>query len=70
MVTTNYEYSYGNRENLPLPVQMQLSKTPKMFCGLFKAFFEFALNFQCFGKNISLRDQIFLKLLTPKDVLT
>ena len=29
MLTANYEYSSSNKENLPLPIQMQLSKKPK-----------------------------------------
>ena len=41
-LTANYEYSLSNRENLPLPVQMQFTEKPKTF----------------------------LKLLTPKHVLT
>ena len=31
-LTANYEYSRGNRENLLLPIQMQLSKKVKTFC--------------------------------------
>ena len=30
-LTANYEYSGSNGENLPLPIQMQLSKKPKTF---------------------------------------
>ena len=31
-LTADYKYSRSNRENLPLPIQMQLSKKPKIFC--------------------------------------
>ena len=69
-LTANYEYSRNNTDNLPLPVQMHLSGKLKTFSGFFIAFFEAALNFEYFEKTISLIAQVFLKLLTPKDVLT
>ena len=68
-MTTNFEYSRSNREHLPFPIQMQLSETPKTFCQ-FIAFLEATLNFEHFKKKISLIAQVFLKLLTLKDVLT
>ena len=68
-MTTNFEYSRSNREHLPFPIQMQLSETPKTFCQ-FIAFLEATLNFEHFEKKISLIAQVFLKLLTLKDVLT
>ena len=69
MLTANYEYSRSNRENLPLPIQIKLSKKPSIFCCIFFAFLESELNFQCFEKKMSLIAQVFLKLLTPRDVL-
>ena len=36
-LTPNYEYLRSNRENLLLPVQMQLSEKPKSFCCIFIA---------------------------------
>ena len=69
-LTANYEYSRGNRENLPLQIQIQLSKKPLIFCSFFFAFLESALNFQCSEKKkMSLIGPVFLKILTPKDVL-
>ena len=44
MLTANYEYSRSNSENLPLPVQMQLSEKPKTFL-------ESTLNFEHFEKK-------------------
>ena len=41
MLTANYKYSRSNRENLPLPIQMQF----------FIAFLESTLNFKDFEKN-------------------
>ena len=51
MLTANYEYSRSNTDNLPLPVQMQLSKKLKTFYRFFIAFFESALNFGHFEKK-------------------
>ena len=67
MLTANYEYSRSNKENLPLPIQMQLSEKRKTFCEFSIAFFE--STFEHFEK-VSLIAQVFLKLLTPKVVLT
>ena len=47
----NYEYSHSNRENLLLPIQMQLSEKPKKVCGFFIAFLESTLNFEHFEKK-------------------
>ena len=69
-LTANYEYSRSNTDNLPLPVQMQLSEKLETFSPFFIAFFESALNFEHFEKKMSLIAQVFLKLLTSKDVFT
>ena len=63
------EYSHTNRENLPLPIQRQLSEKLKYFSKFFTAFLECTLNLEHF-KKLSLIAQVFLKLLTLKDVLT
>ena len=49
---------------------MQLSEKVKTFSQSFIAFLESTLNFEHFEKEMSLIAQVFLKLLTPKDVLT
>ena len=69
-MTANYGYSRSKRKNLPLPIQMELSETSKTFCQFFISFLESTLNFEHFEKSMSLIAQIFLKLLTLKDVLT
>ena len=48
-LTANYEYC-NNTNNLPLPVQMQLSAKVKTFPRFFIAFFDSALNFERFKK--------------------
>ena len=45
-MTANYEYSRSNRENLPLPIQMQLSVKPKTFSQFLVVFLESTLNFE------------------------
>ena len=57
-----------DRENLPLPIQIKLSKKPDIFCSIFFAFFESTINFQCSEKKPSLIGQVLLKLLIPGDV--
>ena len=69
-LTANYEYSRSNADNLPLPVQIQLSAKPETFSPFFIAFLKSALNFEHFEKKMSLIAQVFLKLLTPKDAFT
>ena len=65
----NCEYSRLNRENLPLQIQIKLSKKPEIFCCVFFAFSESTLNFQCSEKKMSLIGKAILKLLTLRDVL-
>ena len=49
---------------------MQLSGKLMTFSGFFIAFLESALNFAHLEKKITLIAQVFLNLLTPKDVFT
>ena len=51
MLTADDVYSRHKRENLPLSIEMQLSKKLKTFCGFFIAFFESKLNFKHFEKK-------------------
>ena len=50
-MTAKYKYSRSNRENLPLPIQMQISKKLKTFCCDFIAFLESTLNVEHFEKK-------------------
>ena len=68
-LTTNYEYSHRNRENLQLPIKLKLSKTLSTFSQISFAILESTSNFQCSEKEMSLIGQVNLKLLTTKDVL-
>ena len=50
-VTTDYKYSRGNKENLQLPIQRQLSEKLKTFSQFFIAFLKCTLNLEHFEKN-------------------
>ena len=50
-LTANYEYSPNTTDNLPLPVQRQLSGKLKEFSRFFIAFYESALNFEHYEKK-------------------
>ena len=69
-LTADYEYPRSNREKLPLQVQTQLPEKLEIFSRFFIAFLESPLNFEHLLKKMSLLAQVFLKLLTPKDVFT
>ena len=46
MLTTDNEYSHSNRENLPLPIQRQLSEKLKTFSERFIAVLESTLKLE------------------------
>ena len=50
-MTENYKDSCSNRENLPLPIQIQLSKKPETFCSIVVSFLVSRCNFQCSEKK-------------------
>ena len=50
-------------------IQMHLSQEPKFFSKFFSPFFESALNFEHFQKNMTLIAYAFQKLPTTKNVL-
>ena len=50
-MTANYEYSRSYTDNVPLPVQKQLSEKLKIFFRFLIVFFESTLNFENFEKK-------------------
>ena len=50
-------------------IQMHLSQKQNIFSEFFSAFSEYALNFECFEKKMTLIAYVFPKLPTTKDVL-
>ena len=48
------EYSCHDREKLPLPIQIEISKKFLKICGSFIAFLKLTLNFEHFEENMSL----------------
>ena len=67
--TVDDKYSLISRDNWMETIQMQLSQKQKIFSEFFSAFFESALNFEHFQKNMTLIAYVFPKLPTTKDVL-
>ena len=53
-LTANYEYSGSNRDNLALPIQIQLSKKNINFSLHFLRVLESTLYFKCSEKKMSL----------------
>ena len=45
------KYPVLNRDNLTIPIQMQLSQKHKTFCQFFTAFMKYRSNFEHFGKR-------------------
>ena len=60
------KYPVLNRDNLTIPIQMQLSQKQKTFSQFFAAFLKSSLNFKHFEKKMTLIAFVFWKLLTPK----
>ena len=50
-LATDEKYAVLNRENLTIPIQMQLSQKQKTFSQFFAAFLKSRLNFEYFGKK-------------------
>ena len=69
MSSANYEYSWSNRENLHLAIQINLSEKPSMFSGICCPFLECTLNFPCSDTKRNLIGQVFLKLLSTRYVV-
>ena len=59
-------YPVLNRDNLKMPIQMQLSKKQKSFSEFLLAFLKSTLDFKHFEKKMTLIGFVFLKLRTPK----
>ena len=68
-LATAEKYPVLNRDNLTIPIQMQLSEKQKCFSQFFAAFFKFTLNFQHLEKKMTFIDFVFPKLRTLKALL-
>ena len=60
------KYPVLNRDNLTIPIQIQLSQKQKTFSEFLCAFLKSLLNFKYFEKKMTPRDFVFPKLRTPK----
>ena len=50
-LATDEKYPVLNRENLTIPIQMQLSQKQITFSQFYAAFWKSGLNFECFEKK-------------------
>ena len=67
--TANDKYSLISKDKLMPTIQMHLSQKQKIFSDFFPAFFESAINFEHFQKEMTLIAYVFPKLPTTKHVL-
>ena len=65
-LAANEKYPVLTRDNLTIPIQMQLSQNQKTFSRFFASFLKSRINFKYFGKNMTLIDFVFPKLRPPK----
>ena len=63
------KYPVLNRDNLTIPIQMELSQKQKTFSEFFAAFLKSYLNFERFEKKLTLIAFVFSKLRTAKTSL-
>ena len=59
-------YPVLNRDNLTIPIQMQLSQKSKKFSQFFSEFLKSRINLKYFEKKMTLIDFVFLNLRPPK----
>ena len=62
-------YPVPNRENLMIPIEMQLSQKQKTFAYFFSAFLKSTLNFEDLKKKVTLIDFVLPKFRTSKSWL-
>ena len=68
-LTANDKYSVNSKDKWMQRILMHLSQKQNNFSEFFSAFFESALNFEDFQKNMTLIAYVFAKLPTTKYVL-
>ena len=65
----DHKYSLISRDKWMQTIQMHLYQKQNIFSEFFSVFFESALNFEYFRKNMMVIAYVFPKLPTTKDVL-
>ena len=67
ILAVNEKYPFLNRDNLTIPIHIQLSQRQETFSQFFSSFLKSPLNFEYFEKKkIILGDFVFPILRTPK----
>ena len=67
-LTADGKYSLLNRDNLTEPIHILLSQKQKTFSQLLSSFLKCTLNFDNFFKKMTLKADVYPKLLSPKKV--
>ena len=70
ILTADGMYSLLNRDNLSQPIQMQLSQIQNIFSKSFSQRLKSRWNFENLKKKMTRIAHVFLKLRTPKKVIT
>ena len=65
-LAANEKYPVLNRDNLTIPIQMQLSQKSSIFSLFFAEFLKSSRTFERFGEKVTLRAFVFSKLQNPK----
>ena len=68
-LTVNGKHYSLNRDNLPEPIQIQLSQKQKNFSDLFFAFLKSILNFKHLPKKMTLIADVFPEIQAPKNMV-
>ena len=68
-MTDNDKYSLLYRHNLTQPIRILLYQKQNTFSQFFSAFLKSALNFEYFQKKMTLIEDVFPKLPSPKNVI-
>ena len=70
ILAANEKYSLLNRDNLTIPIQMQLSQKHKTFCQFFTAFLKSRWNFEHFDKKDDVHRFCNFKITDSENVVT
>ena len=62
----NEKYPALTRDNLTIPIQIQLSQKQETFTPFFPSFLKYRVNFKYFEKKMTFIDFVFAKLRPPK----
>ena len=68
-MTVNDKRYLLNRDNLPQPIQMQVSEQQNTFSQFFFCIFKMYINFKHLRKKMTLVADVFLEITVPKNMV-